>query len=410
LTQDIAGESRFQEAQVDIGAYETPSIAATVLSVSPDTCSSAANGALDLDITSFCPPLIYAWADQTNTAAAQLPAGSYPLSITDAAQRTLVLDITIPDTLRLQLSSNVLVPDCTLSQTGSIEILVSEGLAPYQYLWSDNNMQSVRNDILGGEYTITVSNDFGCRDSLLFNIAPEGELSVSSFSTPITCHDTQDGIIDVDVMGGFEDLNFIWQDGDTSQNQINLSAGSYTVSVTDNYGCAGEDTTNLMSPEPILIDFIITNSTSSTAGDGQIEITSITGGLAPYTLLWNTGDQDSILENISFGNYSLSILDERGCQKNFDFYVDFNSRLNTLNNTKKLLFPNPVERGQKVKVLLPDFSPITYQWIDGQGRLTKKGKIATNQSQFITPNVAGIYLLKLNDEMRKIVCMKVVVF
>ncbi len=95
----------------------------------------------------------------------------------------------------------------------------------------------------------------------------------------------------------------------------------------------------------IEIDFIVSNASTIGSMDGGISIESISGGIPPYSLFWNTGDTVLILENLLPGNYDLTVTDANNCEREFCIFVDFVSNINTadLAGSSILLYPNPAK-------------------------------------------------------------------
>ncbi len=406
---DLNGANRIQDSAPDAGAYEVMAFTAEIVSISPDTCDSIPNGVVEINTSSFCPPLTYSWAEMVSSELTGLPSGDYPLTINDANNRQIILNVSIPDTLSFQLSSEITMPQCLTSTPGIILTSVDAEPFTYDFLWDDNSMEQNRTDILAGEYSLTVTNAVGCKDSLTFEITVGGNIDLELETIDITCHDTTDGEISVLSEGGFDELNYNWEDGSLEQTRINLDAGMYTVTVSDEYGCSGEAATELLTPTEIEIESLIINASTSISNDGSIEIEEISGGYFPYSLLWNAGTTDTSLTDISSGDYSLTILDSLGCQGIFEFYVDFNSSSIFIENNKLNIFPNPVLRGEKIQIFDIPFEESEYQWKDMQGRNISSGKIPINSNVLPAPGVSGIYILSVYAKNEEIYFAKVIV-
>lgn len=407
---DLNGQERLQDAAPDAGAYEVPAFTAEIILIAPDTCDSIPDGAVEINAYSFCPPLTYSWGETISNEAVSLPFGDYPLTISDANNRQVVLNISIPDTLGFQLSSEIMMPQCETSMPGNIlNSIVAESTSTYNFLWNDELTEQNRADILAGEYSLTVTNAVGCTDSTTFEIISEGSINVELETVNLTCHDSADGEISVFPTGGFNELNYNWTDGNLEQTRINLEGGIYEVTVSDEYGCSGEIMTELVTPTEIELQSFVLNASTSTSNDGSVEIEAINGGYPPYSLLWNTGIEDSLIENISFGEYSLTVTDSVGCQSTFEFYVDFNSSSTFVKDSKLDIFPNPVLRGGRIQIFDRAVENCQLEWRDIQGRKLGSGRISTNSNFILAPRVSGVYILSVQVENGVIHFTKIVV-
>lgn len=111
-------------------------------------------------------------------------------------------------------------------------------------------------------------------------------------------------------------LSVLWNTGDTTDNVTGLSAGTYSVVITDALGCT-RDSSNIVIGQPdsldIQLDTIINNACGDTIG-GEIQI-SVIGGTPPFTYAWSNGDVSQDIDSLSSGNYQVTVTDSNGCTK-----------------------------------------------------------------------------------------------
>ena len=117
------------------------------------------------------------------------------------------------------------------------------------------------------------SNNSGYTGAVVFNTA-SCNLSLSTSQVDVTCNGGSDGSIDLSVSGASGSYSYVWSDGSTTEDLSSLSAGTYTVTVTDN-NCGATATTSVT----ILDGSAITSSNSQTICAGS----SITVGTNTYT-------------------------------------------------------------------------------------------------------------------------------
>ena len=120
----------------------------------------------------------------------------------------------------------------------------------------------------------------------------------------VSCNGGSDGFIMLDVFGTAAPFNFMWSNGSTTQNIFNISAGNYTVTVTDANGNITIET--FIINEPPLLTALINQSMLDL-------IVNVNGGVPPYSYSWNTGDTLSTLTPLMNGNYTCIVTDKLGC-------------------------------------------------------------------------------------------------
>jgi len=151
--------------------------------------------------------------------------------------------ITIFNSLEIT-SIDFVEPLCNSVPDGTATANVILGTQPYEYLWSDGQTTQIATDLAAGEYWVQVTDANGCTDSDTI-IITEPEPFVISPTTPQifapSCFNAGDGMAVVEVSGGIPPYVFQWDaaaGSQTTDTAFYLSAGTYTVFVTDSAGCA----------------------------------------------------------------------------------------------------------------------------------------------------------------------------
>ena len=136
----------------------------------------------------------------------------------------------------------------------------------------------------------------------------------TSSQTNVSCFGGSNGTASIAASGGTGPYTYTWSPGNFSgSSQVNLTAGSYTVSVVDANNCPGSGAVNITQPSALSVSTTAT-STSCTTSSGSASA-SATGGTTPYTYVWNPGGSaSSSLNNLSSGNYTVTVTDANSCQ------------------------------------------------------------------------------------------------
>ena len=298
----------------------TPVDAELIISTD-ETCPDENDGTATVNATGGTPPYEYLWSNTDATATAtNLMAGvSYSVSVTDAEDCEFVLNgIQIGQPTALSIDGAVpTMPLCNGGNDGSIELTVSGGTPPYSFDWS-NGAQDVEdpNGLVAGTYGVVVTDANGCTATM--NGIVVGEPAALDFTVSVdnnvSCHGGNNGRASIsNITGGTPGVsgyNIAWSNGDNGTMATNLSAGGYSVTVTDENGCTLEKSVTITEPEDLVISLEDKSDVTCFGGnDGSIDV-SVSGGIAPLTYAWsgpggytaNTAD----ISGLEAGNYTLT--------------------------------------------------------------------------------------------------------
>src|SRR6185312_3624727 len=126
---------------------------------------------------------------------------------------------------------------CPQDNNGSINTTVSGGTPPYTYMWSNGKTTANVTGLTLGSYTVKVTDGGGCSTSVITNITGPPALVATDSITNETCHGDNIGYAKAIVSGGNPPYTYSWAaNGNTTNSQSGLTAGTYTLNVTDACG------------------------------------------------------------------------------------------------------------------------------------------------------------------------------
>jgi hypothetical protein len=138
-------------------------------------------------------------------------------------------------------------------------------------------------------------------------------LSDTAVATDVTCFGDSSGSIDLTVTGGAPPYTYLWvPNTDTIEDVSGLPFGVYTYLVIDSNLCLSTGNVLVNQPLPLLLGTFDTDVTCNGGADGSITL-AVTGGTAPYFVLWDNGDTTQNLTGLVAGNYSVTVTDNNGC-------------------------------------------------------------------------------------------------
>jgi gliding motility-associated-like protein len=295
------------------------------------TCNGGVDGAVTLVVEGGTPPYQYNWENSgftNDNTLSNISQGDYEVVVRDqnGCEETLILPVT---ELILELDPAVQAfssPSCTGFSDGSIQVNIVNGLPPYQYDFNDGNGfvdESVLENLPAGSYTVEVLDANLCRGFFEFELVDPLPLEVILQPEDASCFGEDDGRITAIVSGGTGDYFYNWSDGQTNEIADNLTAGTYTVTITDENDCELIATTEVLEPQPVFIEVgDITDVICFGDSTGVVSVIG-SGGVPPYTYsVDGTNFQaDSIFTNLFAGTYTFTVMDTEGCTETVEATV-----------------------------------------------------------------------------------------
>jgi hypothetical protein len=225
------------------------SVSATILQQDPlqlsfavinATCFGQSDGAVDLSVAATYPPFSYAWSNgSTLQDLNSLAAGTYSVTVTDATGCTSTGSAVVAQPAALQLSVSVVDAACNGGSTGSVDLSVTGGTAPFTYLWSNGASTQDIFGIPAGLYELTVLDSNECAASLIVRVGEGSQIQTVLTGTSAYCN--VPGVISVSATGGAGSYTYQWSSGQTTSVISHTSGGTFRVTVTDLNGCSVTD-------------------------------------------------------------------------------------------------------------------------------------------------------------------------
>ncbi len=307
-------------ASAQLTVYPGPAIPLQNFSITDLSCVPGSKGNIDLNPNFGTAPYTFSWSNGASTEdISNLNAGTYTVTVTDAASCAFQAFVVVKQIPSSMVLSTVIAPAlCFGGNSGSIDLTVTGGTAPYVYSWTNGATTQDVNNLTVGTYTVTVTDASGCTKTNSSTITQAAAISIATSITHVLCNGASTGAITLTVSGGVPPYTYNWSNGATTQNLINVAAGTYTVTVTDLHNCTKTISSTAIQLLPIVSSIIVTNVSCFGSSTGSVDLT-VSGGTPPYAYAWagpqgyTSTVQDPV--GLAAGIYMVTITDANGCTR-----------------------------------------------------------------------------------------------
>lgn len=277
------------------------------------TCAGNSTGSIDLTASGGTGSYSYVWSNtSTDKDIANLPAGNYTVTVSDANNCTASTSATIHEPSAVMANIAMLPVSCNGGNNGSLEATATGGNSNYQYVWNNGVTNSSISQLGAGTYALTATDVKGCSATASATVTEPAILSITETVSNISCKGGSNGSIQTISSGGSGTYSYLWNNGASTPAISGLSAGSFSVTVTDGNGCSTSKSILVTAPSAIQLTTTTTNAGCSGSNTGSISLT-VSGGTPSYQYLWSNGATTQQLQQIPAGNYTVSVEDGNSC-------------------------------------------------------------------------------------------------
>ena len=294
------------------------------------SCPGAADGAVDVTAAGGSGSFSYVWSPiGQNTAAINgLVQGTYCVTVTDINGCQADTCITLVDPVPLAATFTARDVLCFGDQNGQIIVTATPGTGTlgvngYEYAISGPGQtgnvfsnQNTWNNLAAGSYTVIVRDGNDCELILPIAINEPTQILIDSVQvTEPLCNGGADGQANAIASGGTPPYTYLWSDNQTTNPAINLAAGLYSVTVSDNNGCDRVQVFNIGEPTALSAN-ITADSIDCFGGSSNATVTAIGGtpvGLTGYLYRWDNGATTQTVVGLPAGVHCVTITDDNAC-------------------------------------------------------------------------------------------------
>ena len=329
------------------------------------SCYGLSDGSISLQVTGGKGKYTYSWSNNAGDTKlnSSLSAGTYFFSVSDSLGCTIDSSVVItqPSPLTITLSKQMI--SCKDADNGSGIAMVNGGSRPYTYHWLPNNSSdSSAQNLFPGTHSITVNDARGCSlDTSLVITEPDSLLATIN-STNVSCYGGNNGSAAVSASGGTGSYQYSWSNNKTTIAINNLTAGNYTVTVSDNNACSYQKTVKILQPTKLNANATILEHISCFGLSDGSAFASASGGVSPYIFSWlpNNENNDSSFALVK-GSNTVTVSDSNNCMATASVIVNEPPVLNSLINSASVSCKGG-SNGTANLVVSGGTAPYNYLW------------------------------------------------
>lgn len=315
------------DAQLSVTIAEPAALSIASISGVPEGCAGAGNGSATVVATGGTAPYTYLWNTGATTASIAATSGTYSVSISDANGCAPVQGQVVVGAQSLPNAADA-GPDlvgCMNAYPIALQGTVTNATGG---IWTGGNgafsgnglnaayTPSVAEVLAGGvDLILTTTGNTNCpADADTVHITLSNSfLNTLLTTTGAACNGTATGTIAATpVNAGF---SYSWNDPAQQTNSLatGLPAGTYAVTITDQFGCDTTLSATITEPPVLAIASITSTPVNCPGGTNGTATLTISGGTPGYTVSWNTGQTSTAITGLAAGAYTATVMDAQGC-------------------------------------------------------------------------------------------------
>lgn len=409
-TNTISGLSpgNYQVTVTDAaGCYDTRSISVVAgtgtptVSVSNNTAATCSqnNGSLSVSGSGGSGgPYSFAWSNGMagSTISGLQGNANYTVTITDVMGCTQTATFNVGLIWPPSAPQTYNAPERCGQANGALTVTGNGGSGgPFTYAWSSGATTPSISGLNAGTYTVTVTDAAGCFSSATYVVANYTGPTVYPTVSAEVCAGGNNGSISTSTGGQPGTFSYLWSTGATTTGITGLPGGTYTLTLSDAYGCF--TVTNYTVPVGISPSLSNTSTDEYCGMNNGTATVVATGGVSPYSYAWSNGQTAATATTLAAGTYSVSVVDAQGCVTNQNVNVNAQAAF-TLSST----YTPP---GTASTTPTGGFAPYTYNWSNGATTQTVTGLapgtytvvVTDAQGCQVSDNVTVLIVVGLNE-------------
>jgi gliding motility-associated-like protein len=256
-----------------------------------------------------------------------VPPGTTGYFLSASACNTNIGSIT-QDTTWLTSANGIVtataLPDVCTQGIGSVTATPGPNSpAPYTFNWTpiNANTQTVGN-LLAGNYTVNMIDGNGCTATATVAVG-DTPAAYNSTSTLVSCVGGNDGTATANMVPSSGNITYLWNNGQTTQTAVGLTAGTYTCQVSSSSGCSGSTTVVVTEIPPMILSIQNQIDASCNSVNNGSATIGVQQGTGPFFFDWdNSISTINTANDLGAGLTSITVTDANGCIDTISVFIN----------------------------------------------------------------------------------------
>ena len=344
---------------------------ATISSSANASCNGVCDGTAAVTVIGGTAPYNYLWSTGgTGNSVSGLCDGTVSVNVTDAigCNASASVVITEPAVLVATVTASTNAT-CNGTCNGTATVSVSGGTTTYNYLWDNGQTVANATALCAGTHAVTVTDSHGCTASATRVITQPAALTASTTATNVSCNGGANGTATVTAAGGTSPYTYLWNDPapvQTTPTASALTAGTWSVTVTDANGCTTSVSATVNQPAALTAGTTSTNVSCFGGANGSATVTAA-GGTSPYSYLWNDpapAQTTPTATALTSGTWTVTITDANSCTTSANAIITQPSALTSAISAQANVSCFGGANGSATVTASGGTSPYSYLWND----------------------------------------------
>ncbi|MDP3567398.1 gliding motility-associated C-terminal domain-containing protein [Sediminibacterium sp.] len=308
-------------ASTSVTITQPTSLTINVSGVNPK-CFNATNGTANAGVAGGTGPYTYTWlptpgAGGNSATPSGMGPGNYNVTVTDSKGCIIQGSVALANPPQMLSSVSFTNPTCFNACNGLAVASTTNAIGAISYYWTGGPVplttQNVAN-LCANTYTMLATDQNSCTSTTVFNVGQPTLLTVSiSAVGSVSCSGGSNGFATATPGGGTPGYTYNWSNAQTLATSNNLTAGNYTITVTDSKSCTATAVAVITQPAGLTATATGTNVTCFNLNNG-IGNVSYSGGTGIPAILWQPSlGTTQLTNNLAPGTHTVTLQDGNGC-------------------------------------------------------------------------------------------------
>jgi hypothetical protein len=258
----------------------------------------------------------------TSNTVSTVSAGAYSIAVKDANGCIGTGNVTVTSNPIITGSITITNPiSCNGGNNGELNLTPGGGVAPYTFSWSNGAPTEDLTGLSANTYSVTITDSKNCSQSFSRVLSQPAPITVTASLSDfngyaVRCFGEANGAINITAAGGNGGYSYTWSNGSLAEDLSTLTAGTYTVSVTDSKACTGGNSFLIDQPDALIASVAASQNILCFGGNSGAITLAAAGGVADYSYSVNNGSSyqtSPVFNALTATSYNLRVRDANGC-------------------------------------------------------------------------------------------------